>query len=343
MKRVQHELRDMTSLRAGVIGVGQLGQHHARLYASIPDCQLIGVVDRSPERGQDVADRHRVRLFRTVDELLPQVDVVSIAVPTSWHYEVARQCLREGKHVLVEKPLAMVPEEARELVELAKSRDCRLQVGHSERFNPVMRVMRPHIGRPVFIESHRLGLFSDRGTDVDVVLDLMIHDLDLVLSFDPGPVEEIRAAGVAVLSASIDIANARIQFQSGCVANFTASRVSTNKMRRLRVFQPDQYLSLDFQTRQGMICRRQAKAGERPTVVIEQMQGDQGEPLKLQLESFLDAVRNGKRPVISGEDGAAAVEVAHEVLRAIAAFASRHGGPDRTSGSVSDTASAGRS
>jgi len=333
----------MTPLRAGVIGVGQLGQHHARLYASIPDCQLIGVVDQSPERGQDIADRHRVRLFRNVDELLPQVDVVSIAVPTSGHYEVARQCLREGKHVLVEKPLAMMPEEARELVELAKSRDCRLQVGHSERFNPVMRVMRPHIGRPVFIESHRLGLFSDRGTDVDVVLDLMIHDLDLVLSFDPGPVEEIRAAGVAVLSASIDIANARIQFQSGCVANFTASRVSTNKMRRLRVFQPDQYLSLDFQTRQGMICRRQAKAGERPTVVIEQMQGDQGEPLKLQLESFLEAVRNGKRPVISGEDGAAAVEVAHEVLRAIAAFASRHGGPDRTSGSGSDATSAGRS
>lgn len=333
----------MTPLRAGVIGVGQLGQHHARLYASIPDCQLIGVVDQSPERGQDIADRHRVRLFRNVDELLPQVDVVSIAVPTSGHYEVARQCLREGKHVLVEKPLAMIPEEARELVELAKSRDCRLQVGHSERFNPVMRVMRPHIGRPVFIESHRLGLFSDRGTDVDVVLDLMIHDLDLVLSFDPGPVEEIRAAGVAVLSASIDIANARIQFQSGCVANFTASRVSTNKMRRLRVFQPDQYLSLDFQTRQGMICRRQAKAGERPTVVIEQMQGDQGEPLKLQLESFLEAVRNGKRPVISGEDGAAAVEVAHDVLRAIAAFASRHGGPDRTSGSGSDTTPAGRS
>ena len=329
----------MTPLRAGVIGVGQLGQHHARLYASIPDCQLIGVVDQSPERGQDIADRHRVRLFRNVDELLPQVDVVSIAVPTSGHYEVARQCLREGKHVLVEKPLAMIPEEARELVELAKSRDCRLQVGHSERFNPVMRVMRPHIGRPVFIECHRLGLFSDRGTDVDVVLDLMIHDLDLVLSFDPGPVEEIRAAGVAVLSASIDIANARIQFQSGCVANFTASRVSTNKMRRLRVFQPDQYLSLDFQTRQGMICRRQAKAGERPTVVIEQMQGDQGEPLKLQLESFVEAVRNGKRPVISGEDGAAAVEVAHEVLQAIAAFASRH---DRTSRSGSDATSAGR-
>jgi predicted dehydrogenase len=319
-----------------------LGQHHARLYASLPGSQLIGVVDLSPERGQMIADRHGVRLFRNVEELLPQVDVVSIAVPTSVHYEVSRRCLQAGKHVLVEKPLAVMPGEARELVEIAKARDCRLQVGHSERFNPVMRVMRPYIGRPVFIECHRLSSFSERGTDVDVVLDLMIHDLDLVLSLDPGPVEEIRAAGVAVLSASIDIANARIQFQSGCVANFTASRVSTNKMRRLRLFQPDQYLSLDFQTRQGMICRRQTKAGHRPTVVIEQFQGEDEEPLKLQIESFLEAVRSGKKPVISGEDGAAAVEVAHDVLRAIAAFASRHGGPDRTSGSGSDAGPSSR-
>jgi predicted dehydrogenase len=332
----------MTPLRAGVIGVGHLGQHHARLYASLPGSQLIGVVDLSPERGRAIAERHGVRLCQNIEELLPQVDVVSIAVPTSAHYEVARRCLQAGKHVLVEKPLAVMPGEAHELVEIAEARDCRLQVGHSERFNPVMGVMRPHIGRPVFIECHRLSSFSERGTDVDVVLDLMIHDLDLVLSFDPGPVEEIRAAGVAVLSASIDIANARIQFQSGCVANFTASRVSTNKMRRLRLFQPDQYLSLDFQTRQGVICRRQTRAGERPTVTIEQLQGDDEEPLKLQIESFLESVRNGKKPVISGEDGAAAVQVAHDVLRAIAAFASRHAGPDRVSGLDSDAGPSGR-
>lgn len=332
----------MTPLRAGVIGVGHLGQHHARLYASLPGFQLIGVVDQSPERGHTIADRHRVRFFQNVEELLPQVDVVSIAVPTSAHYDVARRCLHAGKHVLVEKPLAVMPGEARELVEIAKARDCRLQVGHSERFNPVMRLMRPHIGRPVFIECHRLSAFSERGTDVDVVLDLMVHDLDLVLSFDPGPVEEIRAAGVAVLSSSIDIANARIQFQNGCVANLTASRVSTNKMRRLRLFQSDQYLSIDFQTRQGMICRRQTKAGERPTVTIEQFQGNDDEPLKLQLESFLDAVRNGKKPVISGEDAAATVEVAHDVLRAIATFALRHESPQRMSGSVGDASLSGR-
>ena len=314
----------MTPIRAGVIGVGHLGQHHARLYASLPGSQLIGVVDQSIERAQVVAERHGARVFRTADELLPHVDVVSIAVPTSGHYAVVQACLNAGKHVLVEKPIAITLEEAQELVQLAKQRGCCLQVGHSERFNPIMAMMRPFIGQPVFIECHRLSSFSERGIDVDVVLDLMIHDLDLVLSLNPGPVEEVRAAGVAVLSSSIDIANARIQFQSGCVANLTSSRVSTNKMRRLRLFQRDNYLSIDFQTRQGMICRRNAKAGERPAVEVEQFQGGDEEPLKLQLESFLHAAGTGTRPVVSGEDGAAAVDIAHQVLRAIAAFASRH-------------------
>lgn len=314
----------MTPLRAGVIGVGHLGQHHARLYASLPEAQLIGVTDQSVERAQTVADRHGVRIFRTADELLPHVDVVSVAVPTSGHYAVAKACLQAGKHVLIEKPIATTPAEAQELVQLAKQRGCCVQVGHSERFNPVMALMRPYIGQPVFIECHRLSSFSERGTDVDVVLDLMIHDLDLVLSMNTGPVEEVRAAGVAVLSSSIDIANARIQFRSGCVANLTSSRVSTNKMRRLRLFQRDNYVSIDFQTRQGMICRRNTKAGERSTVEIEQFQGGDEEPLKLQLASFLCAVGTGTRPAVSGEDGAAAVEVAHQVLQAITAFAARH-------------------
>jgi predicted dehydrogenase len=321
---LNHEGLNVTPIRAGVIGVGHLGQHHARLYTSLPGSQLIGVVDQSIERAQVVAARHGARVFRTADELLPQVDVVSIAVPTSGHYAVAQACLNAGKHVLVEKPIAITLEEAQELVQLAKQRGCCLQVGHSERFNPIMALMRPFIGQPVFIECHRLSSFSERGIDVDVVLDLMIHDLDLVLSLNPGPVEEVRAAGVAVLSSSIDIANARIQFQSGCVANLTSSRVSTNKMRRLRLFQRDNYLSIDFQTRQGMICRRNAKAGERPAVEVEQFQGGDEEPLKLQLESFLHAAGTGTRPVVSGEDGAAAVDIAHQVLRAIAAFASRH-------------------
>jgi predicted dehydrogenase len=313
----------MKPFRAGVIGVGHLGQHHARLYASLPGAQLVGLFDQSVERAQVIADRHGARVFRSVEELLPHVDVVSVAVPTSGHYAVAKSCLQAGKHLLVEKPIAVMPGEAQELVELAKQRGCCLQVGHSERFNPVMTLMRPHINKPVFIECHRLSSFSERGTDVDVVLDLMIHDLDLVLSLNPGPVEEVRAAGVAVLSSSIDIAHARIQFRSGAVANLTSSRVSTNKMRRLRIFQRDNYLSIDFQTRHGMISRRSAEAGKRPTVEVTNLQGGDEEPLKLQLESFLHAASTGARPVVSGEDGAAAVAVAHQVLQAIAAFASR--------------------
>jgi predicted dehydrogenase len=314
----------MTALRAGVIGVGHLGQHHARLYASLPQAQLVGVVDQSVERVQAIAGRHGARVFRTADELLPHVDVVSVAVPTSGHYAVAKACLQAGKHVLVEKPIAVTPREAQELVQLAKQRGCCLQVGHSERFNPVMALMRPHIGQAVFIECHRLGSFSERGTDVDVVLDLMIHDLDLVLSLNPGPVEEVRAAGVAVLSSSIDIANARIQFGNGCVANLTSSRVSTSKMRRLRLFQRNSYVSIDFQTRLGLISRRKAQAGGRPTVEVEQLQGGDEEPLKLQLSSFLQAASTGEKPVVSGEDGAAAVGVAHQVLQAIEVFAQRH-------------------
>lgn len=313
----------MTSLRAGVIGVGHLGQHHARLYASLPGAQLVGVADQSIERARLIAERHGTRAFHSVDDLLSHVDLVSVAVPTSAHYAVAKTCLLAGKHVLVEKPIAVTSAEAHELVQLARQSGRCLQVGHSERFNPVMQVMRPHIGRPVFIECHRLSSFSERGTDVDVVLDLMIHDLDMVLSFNPGPVEDIRAAGVPVLSPTIDIANARIQFKSGSVANLTASRVSMNKMRRLRLFQRDNYVSIDFQTRQGVICRRNAQAGQRPAVEVEQLQGGEEEPLKLQLESFLSAAAAGTRPVVSGEDGAAALDVAQQVLQAIAAFVAR--------------------
>jgi len=314
----------MTPLRAGVIGVGHLGQHHARLYAAIPGSQLVGIVDLSPDRAKVIADKLGTRVFPDIGGLLSHVDVVSVAVPTSAHHAVVKACLSAGKHVLVEKPIAVTSTEAQELVDLAKQRGLCLQVGHSERFNPVMQVMRPHIGRPAFVECHRLSSFSDRGTDVDVVLDLMIHDLDLVLSFNPGPVEEVRAAGVPVLSSTVDIANARIQFKGGCVANLTVSRVSTNKMRRFRVFQRDSYVSIDFQTRQGMVCRREQQGGPRPSIVVQQMQGGDEEPLKLQLASFLESARTGGRPVVSGEDGALALELAHQVLRAIEAFTERH-------------------
>lgn len=313
----------MKSLRAGVIGVGHLGQHHARLYASIPGVTLAGVTDQSLERAQEIAGRHAAQVYRTPEELLKQVDLVSVAVPTSSHYAVARMCLSAGKHVLVEKPIAVQPAEAHELVALAKAKNLRLQVGHSERFNPIMQMMRPHVQRPAFIEGHRLGSYSPRGTDVDVVLDLMIHDLDLVLSFNPGPVEEVRASGVAVLSPTIDIAQARIQFRGGCVANLTASRISTNRMRRLRLFQREHYLSIDFQTRQAMITRRRMVPGAPPELDVETFQGNADEPLKLQLESFVQAIKTESRPEVSGEDGAAALDVAHQVLAAIAEYVAR--------------------
>ena len=310
----------MTKLRAGVVGVGHLGQHHARLYAVLPESALVGVTDQNQERADLIAGRQKVQSFASLQDLLKHVDVVSVAVPTSGHYAIVKTCLEAKKHVLVEKPITVHPEEAHELVTLAQANNCRLQVGHSERFNPIMRTMRPLIQRPAFIEAHRLSSFSERGTDVDVVLDLMIHDLDLVLSFSPGPVEEVRAAGVPVLSSTIDITNARIQFRSGCVANLTASRVSLTKMRRLRLFQRDSYVSIDFQARQGMVGRRSAGEDQRPSIELEQFKGTDEEPLKLQLESFLQAVLTGTRPVVSGEDGAAALDLGHQVLKAIDSF-----------------------
>ncbi len=314
----------MKPLRVGVIGVGHLGQHHARLYAALPSAKLVGVVDADHGRAKLIGDRYQVPAYGQPAALLKQVDAVSVAVPTSAHHAVVRTCLEAGVHVLVEKPIAVTVAEGRELVELAQRRQRLLQVGHIERFNPAIRAVRPYVGRPGFIECHRLSPFGERGTDVDVVLDLMIHDLDMVLSFRPGPVEEVRAAGVPVLTQKIDIANARISFGSGCVANLTASRVSVTRMRRLRLFQRDAYLSVDYQTRQGAICRRVLGSGERPTIEVEEVHGGDEEPLKLELEAFLHAIATGTQPVVSGEDGVAALDLAYQVLDAIGTFVQRH-------------------
>lgn len=317
----------MKPVRVGVIGVGHLGQHHARLYATLPGAKLIGVVDTNPERAKLIGERYQVQAYKESAALLEQVDAVSVAVPTSAHHAVVKTCLEGGVHVLVEKPIAATVAEGRELVELARRRKRLLQVGHIERFNPAVLAIRPYVGRPGFIECHRLSPFGERGTDVDVVLDLMIHDLDMVLSFGPGPVEEVRAAGVPVLTQKIDIANARISFGNGCVANLTASRVSMTRMRRLRLFQRDAYLSVDYQTRQGAICRRVAGSGERRTIEVEEVRGGDEEPLKLELESFLHAIETGTQPVVSGEDGVAALDLAYQVLNAIGAFMQRHNEP----------------
>ncbi|OQW30816.1 MAG: oxidoreductase [Nitrospira sp. SG-bin1] len=313
----------MAKLRAGVIGVGHLGQHHARLYASLQDSMLVGVVDQDSGRASLIARQYGAQTYDGLPDLLKHVDLVSIAVPTSAHYPVAKACLEAGKHVLVEKPIAVLPMEARELVELATINRCTLQVGHSERFNPIMQLMRPHIRRPVLFEGQRMSVYGERGTDVDVVLDLMIHDLDLVLSCNPGRVEEVRAAGLSVRSSTNDVANAYIQFESGSVASLVASRVSLKAMRQLRLFQPDGYLWMDFQSRQGVIGRRTPESGARPMVAVEEVHAGDDEPLRLQLESFLQAIRTQSCPVVSGEDGTAALELAHHVLSAIKTFGTR--------------------
>jgi predicted dehydrogenase len=310
----------MAKLRAGVIGVGHLGQHHARLYASASDVMLVGVVDQDRDRASAVVEKYGGRVFGDPSDLLKQVDLVTIAVPTSGHYAVAKTCLQAGMHVLIEKPIAVSPIEAQELVELGQRNACTIQVGHSERFNPIMPLMRPHIREPLLIECHRLGNAGERGVDVDVVLDLMIHDLDLLLSCNPGPIEDVRAVGVSVLSSTNDVANVRIQFRNGCVANLTASRISPKAMRQWRLFQPDGCVSIDFQSRQGVIVRRSVESGIRPMVTVEEVQAGADEPLKLQLESFLHAIRSKSRPDVSGEDGVAALELAHRVLSAMNAF-----------------------
>ncbi len=311
-------------MRVGVIGVGHLGQHHARIYANLPEAKLVGVTDADPTRARLVAERHGVMSYADAASLLKEVEAVSVAVPTSAHHAVARTCLDADIHVLVEKPIAATLAEAADLVELARRRGRVLQVGHIERFNPALAAVRPHIKNPGFIECHRLSPFGERGTDVDVVLDLMIHDLDILLSLQPGPVEEVRAAGMSVVSETNDIANARIVFRSGCVATLTASRVAATRSRKLRLFQRDGYLSVDYQTRQGVVYRRRTGPGGRPTLEAEPVHGGEVDALTLELRSFLRAAAAGSRPVVSGEEAAEALALAHRVLEEILSFSQCH-------------------
>jgi len=312
-------------LRVGVIGVGHLGQHHARLYAGMPNVILAGVVDADQERAKLIAERHGTAVYDDVAVLLrQQVDAVSIAVPTSSHHAVATQCLQAGAHVLVEKPLALTVAQCQDLVGLAQARRRVLQVGHIERFNPVMEKVRPLVREPIFFECQRVSPFTGRSADVDVVRDLMSHDLDMVLSFHPGEVEDVQAAGAPVLTTLIDVANVRLTFSSGCVANLAASRVSANQMRLLRVFEQDGYITVDYQTRQVSVHRRSREAGKPLAMQVEYLQGSDEEPLKLEMDAFLQAVRSGAPPVVSGEDGTATMALAQRILDAIDAFWRRH-------------------
>jgi predicted dehydrogenase len=323
----------MTSkLRAAVIGVGYLGRFHAQKYAALAACpestvELVGVVDASRDTAGRVAQELDVTAFADYRDVLQKVDLVSVASTTESHYAVTRDFLAAGVHVLVEKPITVTVAEADELIALAAARNLVLQVGHLERFNPVWLAARPQITRPLFIEAHRMAPFKPRGTDVSVVLDLMIHDLDLILPLVPAPLTDLRAAGVSVLTDGIDIANARLEFANGCVANLTASRTSTASLRRLRVFQHHEYLSIDFGERRIGHAAKKVGSGETantaanadPAAMLDSAsrQLPPGDALLTEIEAFLAAVKNGTPPVVSGGDGRAALAVALDIEKMI--------------------------
>jgi predicted dehydrogenase len=304
----------------GVVGVGALGSHHARILSGLEGASLIGVYDSAAAVGRAVAERLQTRAFPSREELLEAVEAVTIAVPTPAHHDVGLAALRAGRHVLMEKPLAATLEAADELVEAARSRDLVLQVGHVERFNRALRAARPYLDQPRFIESHRLAPFQPRGSDVAVILDLMIHDLDLVLDLVGQPPIEVRAAGVPVVTPHIDIANARLEFSSGAVANITASRVSLQRVRKLRLFQTTGYLSLDLAQGSGEFVRlREGWQGAGSVTSLDDvvevlpLDAPEAEPLALELASFLAEVRGESGGGVSGAAGRAALALALEV------------------------------
>jgi len=304
-------------LRVGVIGVGYLGRLHAQKMASFDDVVLVGVCDADPERGKAVAAEFGTAFRPTSRSLLRDVDAVSIAVPTTAHYRVGMEAMRAGVHVLLEKPIAATVREGRALVREAAARRLLFQIGHLERFNAAVLSAASVVKEPRFIECHRLGPFGGRGTDVDVVLDLMIHDLDLILSFVRSPVSRIHAVGVPVISSNVDIANARLTFANGCVANVTASRVSARKQRKIRIFQEDTYVSMDFVEQNIQIFRRMFPQGPdgSPEISGELLETEKGDTLRDEIRSFVDCARTGAPPRVSGADGLAALEVAFRILR----------------------------
>ncbi len=303
-------------IRVGVFGVGSLGQHHARIYGALPGAELVGVFDTDFARARQIAERHGTRAFDSLEALAEGVQAASVVVPTDRHRDVGGRLLEAGLHLLVEKPISATGTEAEELVGIARSRDLILQVGHVERFNPVLSAVEERAGAPRFIEAHRLAPYppprdgaAPRGTEVSVVLDLMIHDLEIMLHLVRGRATAVHAVGVPVLSPTEDIANVRLVFENGCVANITASRISPERMRKIRVFYDDAYLSLDYLNQAGELHRRTPSGIERTALPIEK-----GEPLRRELEAFVRCVRNRGRPVVGGREAADALMLAVHIL-----------------------------
>ena len=298
--------------RVGVVGVGHIGSNHARLYAEIPAADFTAVYDVDLARASAIAKKYGVAAAKSLEEFAELVDAASVSTPTSSHHQIALALLRRGKHLLIEKPIAENPQHATELAELAARNQLILQVGHVERFNPVLSALEARLTHPRFIEAHRLSPYPNRSTDIGVVLDLMIHDLEIILHLVRSPVQNIDAVGVPVLSRGEDIANARIRFENGCVANVTSSRISPERMRKIRVFQEDAYLSLDYEKQSGEIYRRESGKITRDKVPIERE-----EPLKQQLVSFIECASTGRQPRVSGFQATAALELAVEITKRV--------------------------
>jgi len=315
----------MGKTRAAVIGVGYLGRFHAQKYAQLPQCELVAVADSRAEVRERVASEVGASAVADYRELLGRVDAVSIATTTPAHFGIANDFLQAGAHVLVEKPITETVDEARALIASAARAQRVLQVGHLERFNPAIIAAESYFRAPRFIECHRLAPFRERGTDVNVVLDLMIHDIDLVQDIVGSPIESLDAVGSPVFSDEIDIANARIRFSNGCVTNATASRVSMKTERKLRLFEDDAYLSIDLQQKILTVIRKRdtrSAPGQLP-VSIEEQNFEPGDALKAEIESFLNSIRTGKPPVVSGDDGLRALETAMRITALVQASALR--------------------
>ncbi|PYK96228.1 MAG: oxidoreductase [Verrucomicrobia bacterium] len=331
-------------IKVAAVGVGSIGKEHARIYADLAArglVEFVGVYDLAAESARKIAGKHRVRMFGSIAEAAAASDALSIVTPTTTHYDIAKLLLEQGKHVLVEKPMTESATQAAELVQLSRQHRCVLQVGHVERFNPVFKYLESVATEPRFIETHRLSPYPARSTDIGVVLDLMIHDLDVVLAFVKSPIVSVDAVGIPVLSKSEDIANARLRFANGCVANLTASRVSPEKMRKIRVFSAGpttSYISLDYRAQEGFIYRI-AREGEEASslfrkllkakdstivsefggkrIVREPVPLQKEEPLKLELQHFIESVRAHRTPLVSGESAKRAMDVAFEITRQI--------------------------
>jgi len=317
-------------IKCGVVGVGSLGQHHARLYAAMADAELAGIFETSDARAAEICAKHGCRRFATLAELGEACEAVSVVVPTDRHAEVALPLLAQGCHLLIEKPLCASLEEAGQVLAAAQKSGSIVQVGHIEHFNPVMSYLEKHTGRPQYITTERLAPYQPRGTEVGVVLDLMIHDIGIVLALVKSPIRRIDSVGVSVLSKTEDIANARIEFENGCVANLSASRMSLKKSREIRVFQDNAYLSLDFMNQKGHLVKKSdiiayglklkvglAKAGDASSIPVHEIPIEKGEPLAIELAHFIESVRGAKQPKVGGALGRSALEVAITVTEQI--------------------------